>query len=148
MSETKPEETEESARALAFLNVKFGLWALLVYLSLGLGLEGLHGFKIAWYLDFETRRLMWTLAHAHGVLLSVLCIGLGLMLHVQRAAAGWRRVASACMMAATVLLPSGFILGGTWVYEGDPGPGVILSPIGGGLLFLAVAITALKYRPR
>jgi hypothetical protein len=135
--------------SLAYLNVKFGLWALLVYLTLGLALEGLHGFKVGWYLEFETRRLMWTLAHAHGVLLSVLTIGFGTL--IQRGsdlAAGWQRAASACLIAAAVLLPGGFLLGGIYVYDGDPGFGVLLSPVGGALLFTAVLLTAIHYRPR
>lgn len=139
---------DQNAASLAFFNVKFGLWTLLLYLTLGLALESLHGFKVAWYLEFETRRLMWTLAHAHGVLLSVLAIGFGAILHLaDDPAAGWQRTASACLMAATILLPGGFLLGGIYVYDGDPGAGVLLSPVGGALLFTAVLLTAINYRP-
>ena len=51
---------------------------------LGLTLEGLHGFKVRFYLDTsnETRRLMWTLAHAHGIGLALVHIVFGLMLRV------------------------------------------------------------------
>ena len=44
-----------------------------ILILLGLALELLHGFKIQWYLAVanDTRRLLWTLAHAHGVLLGV-----------------------------------------------------------------------------
>jgi hypothetical protein len=133
---------------LAVLSIQFGLWALLAYLTLGLALEGLNGFKVSWYLEFETRRLMWTLAHAHGVLLSVLVIGFGTMLHVLHdASASWPRIAGICLMAATILLPGGFLLGGTYVHEGDPGLGVVLSPVGGVLLFAGVLLMALRYRP-
>ena len=40
-----------------------------VFGTLGLVLETLHGFKIGAYLDVsnETRRLMWRLAHVHGL---------------------------------------------------------------------------------
>ena len=134
--------------ALAVLNVRFGLWALLCYLSLGIVLESLHGFKVDWYLEFATRRLMWTLGHAHGALLSLLVIGFGMMLHVRNErGASWPRIASACLMAATILLPGGFLLGGAFVYGGDPGIGVFLSPVGGVLLIAGVGITALRYRP-
>jgi hypothetical protein len=136
----------ETPTPLAALTIRFGLWALLAYLTLGLALEALHGFKVAWYLEFETRRLLWTLAHAHGVLVSVLTIGFGLM--VQRSdPAPWHGLAAACLLAALVLLPGGFLLGGIYVYGGDPGPAVLLSPIGGALLFAAVFLTALRYRP-
>ena len=133
---------------LSHFTAKFGLWALLVYLTLGLGLEALHGLKVSWYLEFDTRRLMWTLAHAHGVLLAVLSIGFGMMLSVwPEPVAPWRRTASACLMAATALLPAGFLLGGMFVHGGDPGIGVFLTPVGGVLLLAAVLLTALNLRP-
>jgi hypothetical protein len=53
------------------LSLFFGWWALLCYVSLGITLEVLHGLKIGWYLEIETRRLMWTLGHAHGGLLAL-----------------------------------------------------------------------------
>ncbi len=127
---------------LAALTVRFGLWSLLAYLALGLALEAMHGFKVAWYLEFETRRLLWTLAHAHGVLVSILTIGFGSLLHAAPRPEPWHRFVSASLIAAAVLLPGGFLLGGIYVYGGDPGPGVLLSPIGGALL-----VAALRYRP-
>ena len=136
----------ENPSSVAALSIRFGLWALLAYLSLGLALEAMHGFKVAWYLEFETRRLLWTLAHAHGVLVSVLTIGFGFMVG-RVAPARWQRLAAACLLGALVLLPGGFLLGGIYVYGGDPGPAVLLSPVGGGLLFGAVLLTALHYRP-
>ena len=134
--------------SLAAFNVRFGLWSLLAYVSLGLVLEALHGFKVSWYLDYETRRLMWTLAHAHGVLTSLLAIGFGVLLQLTADPAPWQRLASACLLAAVVLLPGGFLLGGIYVYDGDPGVGVLLAPAGGALLFTGVFVTALRYQPR
>ena len=71
----------QSARALSTMhdsvrNLRFGWWSLLVFLSLGGVLETLHGFKVGWYVDVgnETRRLMFTLAHAHGTLLALVNI--------------------------------------------------------------------------
>ncbi len=144
MDETEPMHSSRLAGSL----VRFGLWSLLAYLTLGLALEALHGFKVRWYLEFETRRLLWTLAHAHGVLLSVLAIGLGMLLRASHhGTATWPRAAAACLIAATILLPGGFLLGGIYIYGGDPGLGVVLSPIGGALLFAGVLLTALHYRP-
>jgi hypothetical protein len=134
--------------SISSLNVRFGLWALLAYLLLGMAIDAMHGFKVGWYLDFETRRLMWTLAHAHGVLTSILAIGFGVMLQLAAEPAPWHRIASACLLAAVVLLPGGFLLGGIYVYDGDPGVGVLLAPVGGVLLFAAVLVTAVSYRPR
>jgi len=55
-------------------HLSFGGWSLLVFLVLGIGLEALHGFKVPWYLNdaYSARRLLWTLAHAHGVLLALI----------------------------------------------------------------------------
>ena len=60
-------------RRIARRHHLIGWWALLLFLSLGIGLETLHGFKVGAYLDpaHRMRRLMWTLAHAHGTLLAV-----------------------------------------------------------------------------
>ena len=58
-------------------------WAMIAsFILLGLALETLHGFKIQWYLAManETRRLLWTLAHAHGVLLGLLNVAYALSL--------------------------------------------------------------------
>ena len=41
-------------------------------------------------------------------------------------------------MAASVLLPGGFFLGGIAFYSGDPGLGVLLVPVGAVLLLTAV----------
>ena len=50
-------------------------WALLaLFLPLGLTLEALHALKLPVYLDSAMRREMWTLAHAHGNLLGILCL--------------------------------------------------------------------------
>ena len=54
-------------------HLRFGWRSLFVFLVLGVVLETLHGFKLGWYLDVgaEMRRLMFTLAHAHGTLLAM-----------------------------------------------------------------------------
>ena len=50
-------------------------WALLaLFLPLGLTLEALHALKLPVYLDSAMRRELWTLAHAHGNLLGLLCL--------------------------------------------------------------------------
>ena len=120
-------------------HVKFGWWSLLVFASAGLVLESLHGFKVRGYVDAssETRRLMWTLAHAHGALVGLINIVAGVM---------WRafplppnpQLVSAALIAAGVLLPGGFFLGGVAFYGGDPGLGTLLIPVGAVLLLYAL----------
>jgi len=130
-------------------NLQFGWWSLLVFLSLGGVLETLHGFKIGWYLDVgsETRRLMFTLAHAHGTVLAVVNIAAGLTARsVERFVL--RRSVSFALIWAAVLLPAGFFLGGIVTYDGDPGLGVWLVPIGAALLFYSIARIALDLSRR
>jgi hypothetical protein len=122
-----------------------GWWGLLLFLSLGIALETMHGLKLGVYLDpaHRIRRLMWTLAHAHGTLLSLTHIafaaGLGQF-------GRWRekplRLASFLLIDALVLLPLGFFLGGLSHTEVDPGPGVLLVPVGAVFLLGGVALVA------
>ena len=127
--------------AYARRHLRFGWWSLLVFLTLGFVLELLHAFKAPLYLDVsnETRRLMWTLAHAHGGLLGLIHIVFGLCLRVVPELASRRLPAkSACLVGASFLLPGGFFLGGVAFYGGDPGLGILLVPAGAALLATAV----------
>jgi len=136
---------EEPGPDLSRLHLRVGWWALLFFLSAGTLLEAMHGFKLGFYLDVsnETRRLTWTLAHAHGSLLSILNLVFAATLQL---APGWsgasRVVASRCLIGALILLPTGFLLGGIFVHAGDPGLGILLVPPGAALLFVAVLLAA------
>jgi len=136
---------QEPGTELARLHLRLGWWALLLFLSVGSALEAMHGFKLGFYLDVsnETRRLTWTLAHAHGSLLGVLNLVFAATLKL---APGWsdgsRVVASRCLIGALILLPAGFLLGGAFVHGGDPGLGILLVPPGAALLFVAVLLAA------
>ena len=52
-------------------------------------------------------------------------------------------LASACLIAAGILMPLGFFLGRGFVYAEDPGLAVFLVPPGALLLFIAVLLTAI-----
>lgn len=123
-------------------HLRFGWTGLLVYALLGIALEALHAWKSAAYLGVgnETRRLMWTLAHAHGVGLSLVHLGLAatltLVTATERPKLGF---ASGAFCWASLLIPLGFFLGGMVTYEADPGLGVLLVPVGALLLLLAFA---------
>jgi hypothetical protein len=124
---------------------RFGWWSLLVFVTFGLVLETLHGFKLDAYLNLsnETRRLLWTLAHAHGTALAIVNILFGLGL--ERAGVPRLRqigVISTSLIAASLLLPGGFFLGGVTYYEGDPGLGILLVPPGAVLLIAALFLIA------
>ena len=138
-----------SAASVIRRHLYFGWWTLLIFLTVGLALEALHAFKVGAYLkvSHETRRLMWTLAHAHGTLLGLVNLGFAATV---RALPAWsessRRFASTSLLAATLLMPSGFFLGGLFIYAGDPGLGILLVPVGGILLFTAVLLTVLALK--
>jgi hypothetical protein len=141
-----------SADAYAAKHLRHGWLCLLVFLAAGLALESLHGLKVAAYLDLDqsVRRHMWTLAHAHGALLGLVHLGLAATVracpHLATCPPG--HVASTSLVAASLLIPLGFFLGGLQHYAGDPGLGVLLVPLGGALLLLAALLVALNLRPR
>jgi hypothetical protein len=124
---------------------RFGWWALFVFAALGVALEAMNGFKFGWYLSVanETRRLLLTLAHAHGVLLGLVNIAFAASVRATVAEeTAWARRASPCLLAAGVLLPGGFALGGLVFYGGDPGLGIALVPVGAVLLLVGLFLTA------
>lgn len=130
-------------------HLRFGWWTLLAFLSIGLVLEALHGFKVQAYMNVanETRRLLWTLAHAHGTLLALVNIAFAVTLSIMptmrpKAAA----LGSRTLLAATLLLPLGFFLGGAFLVGRDPGLPVLLVPLGGLLLLVSVLAIALALR--
>jgi len=145
---TKPQPGGESSRSARvnetknLLHVRFGWWSLLGFLTLGIVLEALHGFKIGWFLDVnvETRRLMFRLAHAHGTLLAIVNIVFGIV--VELSVVRKQASSSFCLIASSLLLPLGFLLGGVFIYDGDPGLGIMLVPIGALLLLVGVFLTA------
>ena len=133
-------------RACVRHHLALGWWSLLTFLTLGVVPEILHGTKTGWYLNIanETRRLMWTLAHAHGTLLALVHIAFAVS---QNMIPDWiqarRRLASRSLTAAGLLIPGGFFFGGTQFYGGDPGPGILLLPAGAICLFVAVLLSAI-----
>lgn len=151
----RPKAAEESDAAgaaprageldrLAANHLRFGWWALVVFLSLGIVLEALHGFKIGAYLDLPIRQHMWTLAHAHGTLLALIHVAFAVSIpRLNPADIRWRQIASPCLHGATLTLPAGFFLGGVYTYSADPGLGILLVPVGAFLLLVAVGLIAL-----
>jgi hypothetical protein len=152
MKTEAPVVTEEpalrtaAAPPLVRRHLCFGWWSLLGFLTFGLVLESLHGFKVGAYVHVtsETRRLMWTLSHAHGTLLALVNLAFSSALQRNISWPGARKeIASAALLGASVLMPAGFFLGGLFTYSGDPGLGILLVPPGGMLLFVAVLLTAI-----
>jgi len=121
-------------------HLRFGWWALFAFATLGMALELLHGFKVQMYLAVsnETRRLMWTLAHAHGVLLGVINIIFALGIDAGRVPTRNVPRTSTVLVIASLLLPGGFFAAGIAFYEGDPGIGIAVVPVGAVLLLIAL----------
>jgi len=137
--------TDTSTPDYARRHLQFGWWSLLGFLSLGFTLELLHGFKIGLYLDVgqETRRLMWTLAHAHGALLGLVHLAYAVSIKVFPGLAERdQRTVSLALIAASVLLPGGFFAGGLQHHGGDPGLGILVVPLGATCLGVAVFLMA------
>ena len=87
--------------------------------------------------------MLWTLAHAHGALISILHVAFGATLaSVPGLPGAGLALASRGLYGATALMPTGFFLGGLFLHDGDPGLGVLLVPAGGLLLLVAVFATA------
>jgi hypothetical protein len=152
MSEPEPPPAAAEGPAPALLelvrtHLRFGWIALLVFATFGAVLEALHAFKSGAYLGVgnEMRRLMWTLAHAHGIGLSILHLAFAATLKLGFAATTARVTrASSLLRWSTLFLPGGFFLGGVAPYEGDPGAGVWLTPVGVLLLWSAILLIALE----
>jgi hypothetical protein len=129
-------------------HLRIGWWSVAVFGLLGLILETLHGFKVGLYLDVsnDTRRLMWTLAHAHGTLLGLVHLAFAFTLRHGGVEDGNLKTASAALVGASALLPTGFFLGGVRFYAGDPGVGVALVPAGAVLAIYAAVVAARAVR--
>ena len=129
---------------MADRHLRVGWWSLAGFGLIGLVLETLHGFKVPAYLDVpnETRRLMWTLAHAHGSLLGLVHLALAATIRGVQLESRPIRAASTSLLAASVLLPGGFFLGGVQFYAGDPGIGVALVPVGAALTIFSAVVVA------
>ncbi len=124
---------------------RIGWWGLFVFAGVGLGLEVLHGWKVQAYLsaDHETRRLLWTLGHAHGVLLALVHLSFAGTLARRRTPLPRAGTIGALLVAAIVLLPGGFLAAGIDAEAGDPGLAIALVPVGAVSLLAALGLAAL-----
>lgn len=130
---------------LRLRHLRIGWWSLLLFALLGILLEAMHAWKAELYLHpaAETRRLLWRLAHAHGLGLAMVHVAFAVTIgHAARLP----RAASPCLIGASVALPGGFFLGGAFASGGDPGLGIVAVPLGALLLLVAILGTARSLR--
>jgi hypothetical protein len=128
-------------------HLAIGWLGLAVFLTLGIALEVFHGLKLDFYLDLRNgpRRMLWTLAHTHGTLFSLMSLAFAWTTSQVRWSV-WLSRASYPLNLALLLMPSGFFLGGTWLHGGDPNLAILLVPVGAALLLLAVLFIILALR--
>src|ERR1700759_4031029 len=115
----RPSESRQSAR--------FGWTSLLLWSTFGLLLEAAHGFKLGLYLDDDLRHSLLRLAHAHGVVLSLVVIIYG---RSGPAGPPAGRLTGRLLRAGACVIPLGFAFSAVRPHEGDPGLPVLLVPLG------------------
>ena len=127
----------------------WGWFLLSVFIPLGLTLEALHALRVPVYFQSAMRREMWTLAHAHGNLLGLLCLVFAALAERALPEERVRSSVSLWLRLGAVAMPLGFFLGGVLNQEGDPSLGILLVPVGGSMLLFALAragLAALRER--
>jgi hypothetical protein len=131
-------------------HLAFGWWLVAVFTAFGLLLEAAHGLKLGFYLDVgsATRRLSFTLGHAHGTLLGFANVAFALSIEKAKMSGLARARVSFLLRSASVLMPLGFILGGLSTYAGDPGFGIVLVPPAGVALVIALVFLARGFSSR
>jgi len=117
--------------------IRQGWISLALWITFGVLLEGLIGFRTPSYLDDGVRREMFRMAHAHGTLLNLILIGAAICARLDMIRLG--RMTSLGLCTAAILLPAGFLVGGLWHFKDEPGPAILLVPIGA-IVLLATAI--------
>jgi hypothetical protein len=118
-------------------------WAsIALWMSVGLLLEGLLGYKIPYYLNDLQRRELFRLAHTHGTFLGLVLIAAALC---QKHRATLPRAAAVALSLGSALMPLGFLLSGIWHPEGDPGPAVWIVPPAALLIIFGTVLLALAH---
>ncbi|MBX3293770.1 MAG: hypothetical protein KF881_12860 [Acidobacteria bacterium] len=116
--------------------------SIAVWMTLGLLLEGLLAFRSPAYLQDEVRREMFRLAHSHGGVLNLLLLGTAFYIRIY--SPKFPNIAMLALRIGVILMPVGFLLGGIWHYDSDPGPAVFLAPLGGLMIIFGVVSVAVS----
>jgi hypothetical protein len=119
-----------------------GWLSIALWMSVGLLLEGLLGYKIPTYLNDLDRRELFRLAHTHGTFLGLVLIAASLS---ERRGAKLPRIASMALSIGAALMPLGFFLAGLWHPEGDPGPAIWIVPPSALLIIFGAVSLALAH---
>jgi uncharacterized membrane protein YgdD (TMEM256/DUF423 family) len=149
MAKNKEENIAAAApRPVSLSGVILQAWlSIALWMSFGLLLESLIGYRVPAYLRDELRRELFRLAHTHGALLNLVLLGAALC--IDRELVRPSKFGLLSLRLGAVVMPVGFLLGGIWHTEGEPGIGVWLAPLGGVLVILGavdMAISVFKER--
>ena len=146
-------QTEDNGSAVATEATKwrrqslFQGWSSVAgWMTFGLLLEGLLGFKTPAYLFDSDRRELFRLAHAHGTLLGLILLAAALCSQVFQITPP--RAGRLALRLGAFVMPFGFLLAGIWHYESDPGLGIWLVPPSAALLVFGTVTFALAARGR
>lgn len=139
--------TENEEKASGYAGIGKQAWfSLAFWMAFGLFVEGLIGFRSPAYLQDPVRREVFRLAHAHGTLLSSLLLLANL--YVQKGLTSPPELGVLFLRIGVFVMPIGFLLGGIWHFESEPGIGIFLAPIGGVLVVFGVVALALSSRDK
>ena len=122
------------------------LAGIAVWMTFGLLLEGLIGYKTPVYLQDPLRRELFRLAHAHGTLLSLLLLGVTLV--CDRFELRPSSLVTIALRSGVILMPLGFLFGGLWHYESDPGIGIWLAPVAGIMVVFSLVGLTVSFATR
>jgi len=143
--DTKSTPTATGTEARWRQQALFQGWiSVAAWMTFGLLLEGLLGYKTPAYLLDDTRRELFRQAHAHGTILGLVLLAAALS--GQQFQLTPPRAAWIALRLGAVVLPFGFLLAGIWHYESDPGLGIWLVPLSALLVIFAAVAFALAAR--
>ena len=137
--------TDALASAMLVSSLLRQAWfSLAFWMSFGLLLEGLIGYRIPDYLSDPQRRELLRLAHAHGGVLSLVLLAsaLGIGYGKTRPA----RMTVLALRIGVVLMPLAFLAAGIWHYANDPGLAIWLVPPAALLVIFGILGLALGTR--
>jgi hypothetical protein len=125
--------------------IRQGWISMALWIAFGILIEGFSAFRSPAYLDDAVRREMFRLAHAHGTLLNLVLLGAAICAHLNLIRLG--PMTSLGLRSAVLLLPAGFLFAGLWHFKDEPGPAILLVPVGA-LLLLTTAVYISLTLPR
>jgi hypothetical protein len=127
-------------------HLRLSLALAALFLAMGLWLEAMIGLRMTGWVDDPQRREFLRLGHAHGGLLALLNLGLGLALERLGTPAAWAGTIRGAAWTGALLVGGGFVAGGLLHGPTDPGLPVLVVPAGA-LMLLGSLVAASLLRP-